>query len=78
MRTKLILQTVEPLYVRLLYVGHSSIWDSLPWKAKLTTVCFVCAPNSPMWDTPLYGTVGRGLKVSHLSEFDCSNTVEPP
>ncbi len=38
--------------------------------AKLTTVCFVCAPNSSMWDT-LYGAVGQGLKVSHLSEFDC-------
>ncbi len=25
-----------------------------------------------MWDTPLYGTVGQGLKVSHLSEFDCN------
>ncbi len=51
--------------VELLYVGQFA------WNAKLTTVCFVCAPNSSMWDTPLYGTVRQGLKVSHLSEFDC-------
>ncbi len=62
---------------------NSSMWDTplcgtvFLGTAKRTTVCFVCAPNSSMWDTPLYhGTVGQGLKVSHLSEFDCSRIMQ--
>ncbi len=52
-----LLVTVELLYVGLLYVGHSSVRDSLPWNGK-TYYCMFCVcaqllyvgPSS-IWDS---------------------------
>ncbi len=53
--------TVELLYVGLLYVGHSSVWDSLPWNGENCYVLCVrqllYVGHSFKWDTPLCGTV---------------------